>query len=342
MIKNLILVLIFFLLASCGSPEINAKKSDHFDGKVFHNVKEPKLKKSIKDFIKWRFFSKREKWPKWIKIKQHKVPFNRVKKNELSITFINHATVLIQIDKINIITDPIYSKRTSPVSFFGPKRVKLPGVKFNDLPKIDVILISHNHYDSFDIKTLNKLIERDDPKILLGLGNSYYLDKKNEKNITEMDWQDEYEFKNLKFIFLPAKHWSKRTLNDTNKSLWGSFAIIGTKQIYFAGDSGYANHFKNIQKQFGYFDLSLLPIGGYEPRWFMKKAHVNPKEAIMAHKNLNSKKSIGIHFGTFQLTNEGINTPIRDLESARKTYKISSNEFFVLENGESYYNKKIK
>ncbi|NRA73579.1 MAG: MBL fold metallo-hydrolase [Rickettsiales bacterium] len=336
MIRNLILASVFFILVSCGDPNVNIKKSDHFDGEVFHNLNELRLRKSVKDFFKWRFFSERTKWPKWIKIKQQKVPFDRVKNKELSVTFINHATVLIQMDGINIITDPIYSNRSSPVSFLGPKRVKLPGVKFEDLPKIDIILISHNHYDSFDIKTLNQLIVRDNPKILLGLGNAYYLDKRDDSNVIEMDWQDEFQYKNLKFIFLPAKHWSKRRLDDTNKALWGSFAIVGTKQIYFAGDTGYAGHFKEIQKQFGYFDLSLIPIGGYEPRWFMKKAHVNPKEAIIVHKELNSKKSIGIHFGTFQLTNEGIDDPIHDLNYAIKENNISENEFFVLKNGESY------
>lgn len=217
--------------------------------------------------------------------------------------------------------------------------MKLPGVKFTDLPKIDVILISHNHYDSFDVKTLEKLIKRDDPKILFGIGNSYYLSKKYRQNTIEMDWQDNFEFKNLKITFLPAKHWSKRSFFDTNKSLWGAFAILGSKKIYFAGDTGYSDHFKKTQKQFKYFDLSLIPIGAYEPRWFMKRAHLNPEESTIAHKELNSKKSISIHFGTFQLTNEAIDDPIKDLELARKKYQISKNDFLVLEQGGSYFLK---
>lgn len=210
MIRALAPIVILIFLSSCGSPDVNIKKSDHFNGKVFYNLNEPKLQNSFKDFLKWRFGSTREDWPKWVDIQQKKVLNQRVKKGELSISFINHATTLIQIDGVNILTDPVYSKRTSPLSFAGPKRVKLPGIKFEDLPKIDLILISHNHYDSFDVKTLDKLIKRDNPKILFGLGNSYYLNKKNEKNIVEMNWQDEFVFKNIKFVFLPARHWSKR------------------------------------------------------------------------------------------------------------------------------------
>ncbi len=336
MIRALAPIVILIFLSSCGSPDVNIKKSDHFNGKVFYNLNEPKLQNSFKDFLKWRFGSTREDWPKWVDIQQKKVLNQRVKKGELSISFINHATTLIQIDGVNILTDPVYSKRTSPLSFAGPKRVKLPGIKFEDLPKIDLILISHNHYDSFDVKTLDKLIKRDNPKILFGLGNSYYLNKKNEKNIVEMNWQDEFVFKNIKFVFLPARHWSKRGFFDTNKSLWGAFAILGSKKIYFAGDTGYSDHFKKTRKQFKYFDLSLIPIGAYEPRWFMKKSHMNPEESVIAHNDLNSKKSIGIHFGTFQLTDEKIDDPVKDLKEAMVKYKISNDDFLILKQGESY------
>ncbi len=310
-------------------------KSDHFDGEVFHNSGEERSEKSFIDFLKWRFASKRDPWPERVDVKQQKVPMQRVKKGEVSVTFINHATMLLQIDGVNILTDPVYSKRTSPFSFVGPKRVKLPGVKFEDLPKIDVILISHNHYDSFDVATLNKLIAKDDPYILMGLGNDYYLDQKNNKKVETMDWQDGFDLKGLKFVFLPCVHWSKRGLFDLNKSLWGGFAILGSKKVYFAGDTGYGDHFKEANKQFGSFDLSLIPIGGYEPRWFMAKAHTNPEESVLAHLELQSKKSIGYHFGTFQLTNESIDDPIIDLEVAKKKYNLKNDEFIALDQGES-------
>ena len=333
--KNILLV-VTLLLISCNSPRLDLPKSDHFDGEVFHNLGEEKLEKSFVEFLKWRLTSKRDDWPKWVDIKQQKVPKQRVKKGEVSVTFINHATLLLQIDGVNILTDPVYSERTSPLSFMGPKRVKLPGVKFEDLPKIDVILISHNHYDSFDVATLNRLIDRDDPYILMGLGNDYYLDRKNDEKVKTMDWQDNFEFKGLKLTFLPARHWSKRGIFDTNKSLWGAFAILGSKKVYFAGDSGYASHFKAAKKQFGAFDLSLIPIGAYEPRWFMAKAHINPDEAVQAHLDLGSKKSIGIHFGTFQLTNESIDDPTIDLGEAKKKYNLKNDEFIALDEGVSF------
>lgn len=335
MFKIFILTLLLFI-SSCGPQKIDLPKSDHFDGEVFHNFGEKKSEKSFIDFLKWRFTSKRDLWPKWVDVKQQKVPKQRVKEGEVSVTFINHATLLLQIDGVNILTDPVYSKRTSPFSFVGPKRVKLPGVKFEDLPKIDAVLISHNHYDSFDVKTLNRLIVRDNPYILMGLGNDYYLDRKNDKKVKTMDWHDNFEFKGLKFVFLPCMHWSKRGLFDLNKTLWGGFAILGSKKVYFAGDTGYGDHFKAANKQFGSFDLSIIPIGGYEPRWFMAKAHTNPEESVLAHLELQSKKSIGYHFGTFQLTNESIDDPIIDLEVAKVKYNLKNDEFITLDEGASF------
>ncbi|MBL6785563.1 MAG: MBL fold metallo-hydrolase [Rickettsiales bacterium] len=325
----------FFLIVSCGAPDLDYPKSDHFDGEVFHNLNEAKSQKSFKAFLKWRFTSKREKWPDWVEIEQQKIKTPRNSKGDLSVTFINHATLLIQFDGVNILSDPVYSKRTSPLTFAGPKRVKKPGVKFDDLPKIDIIIISHNHYDSFDVRTLERLIKRDNPVILFGLGSSYYLDEEFRTKNIEMDWQDEYVFNGVKFVFLPAKHWSKRGFSDLNKSLWGAFAIIGSKQIYFASDTGYSDHFKNAQKQFDEFDLALIPIGAYEPRWFMKQAHINPEEAVIAHQDLKSKKSIAMHFGTFQLTNEAIDDPEKDLQKAKTKYGINDDEFVVLKEGES-------
>jgi L-ascorbate metabolism protein UlaG (beta-lactamase superfamily) len=332
----IVILLPILFIPSCFSPKLNLEKSENFDGERFVNLIPPDEKKTFSKFLKWRFQTKREKWPEWVDIVRTKPEFQIVSEG-INVTFINHTTLLVQIDGVNIITDPIYSDRASPFSFIGPKRVRLPGVKFDDLPKIDVILISHNHYDHFDKETLDRLILRDDPKILFGIGNSFYLNEKNPKNIIEMNWGDEFKFKNLKFTFLSKQHWSKRNLFDTNKSLWGSFAIEGSKKIYFAGDTGYSNHFKNIQKKFEYFDLSLIPIGAYEPRWFMKYNHMNPEEAVQAHIDLKSKKSIATHFGTFQLTNESIDDPVKDLKIAREKYNIKESDFFTLKEGGSYF-----
>tara|TARA_Y100000389_G_scaffold83564_1_gene80152 strand:+ start:5072 stop:6103 length:1032 start_codon:yes stop_codon:yes gene_type:complete len=342
--KKILFILLFFTLIpfifipACSYPDLKLQKSTNFDGKKFINLQPPKESNTFLKFLKWKIQGNKAEWPKWVEITQTKPKYQKIEKG-INVIFINHATLLVQIDGVNILTDPVYSNRTSPVSFLGPKRIKLPGVKFEDLPKIDIILISHNHYDSFDKKTLDRLILRDDPKILFGIGNSFYLNEKNIENIVEMNWDDEFKFKNIKFTFLSNQHWSKRGMFDNNKALWGSFAIEGSKKIYFAGDTGYSNHFKNIQKKFDYFDLSLIPIGAYKPRWFMKHDHINPEEAVKAHLELNSKKSIGIHFGTFQLTNEAIDDPTKDLNIAKKKYNIKRENFIVLDEGQEYFIK---
>lgn len=323
---------------SCGAPQIHIKKSDHFDGEEFFNPKSPFTKKSYWQILKWWLDGKKKKWPKWVEISQQQVKEKRVKKNVLTITFVNHSTFLIQMDGVNILTDPIWSQRASPFSWIGPKRVKRPGIKFKDLPPIDIVLVSHNHYDHMDTPTLKKLIERDQPKILFGIGNSYYLsDSKHQDLLIELDWHQSFSFKGITFVFLPVRHWSRRTLSDINKALWGGFAIISqyNKKLYFAGDTGFGEHFKDASKIYKYFDVAMLPIGGYSPRWFMNQAHINPEEAVLAHKDLKAKISIGMHYGTFSLTNEGIDDPLKDLQKAKEKYQITE-EFITLENGQSF------
>lgn len=185
---NYLILLLFAVgLSSCGAPSLVLDKSDHFDGERFFNPGLPNAEKTFWDLLKWRMKGERAEWPEWVDIKQQRVAQERVKVGELSVTFINHATVLIQLDGVNILTDPHWSKRSSPFSWIGPKRVKLPGVKFSDLPKIDAILISHNHYDQYDIETIDKIVKRDNPKILFGLGSSYYLSADSSGRAVEMD-----------------------------------------------------------------------------------------------------------------------------------------------------------
>lgn len=326
--------IILLLFTSCGAPSLTLKKSDHFNGKTFFNPNHPRAEKSLWTVLKWRMFTERAEWPENVPITQKKVPQARTNSGELSLTFINHATALIQLDGINIITDPIWSKRTSPLSWVGPKRVRLPGVKFEDLPKIDIVIISHNHYDHMDLPTIKRLVVRDNPIILYGVGSDYYLGKKLAKNTVELDWNQSYQTNNLKITFLRSRHWSKRNLGDYNKCLWGAFAIEGTKKVYFAGDTGYDDHFQEYAKKFGHADLSLIPVGAYEPRWFMKAAHINPEEAVQAHHDLKSRYSVGIHHSTFQLTDEGIDEPRLELQKALAK-KPSPYPFVVLENGDS-------
>lgn len=287
-----------------------------FDGEKFQNL-EPFPDKSFFELMKWRLFGKREAFPKWVETPTT-VPDKLVEGERLNFVLINHATVLIQYQGLNILTDPHYSERCSPVSWMGPKRVRNPGVKFEDLPPIDVVLISHNHYDHLDIQTLKKLKDHSNPKVFVGLKNGELLKEEGIPNFVEFDWWQSVSVGPLNFTFVPAQHWSARGLGDRFATLWGGFFIKGSKEntksksIYFAGDTGYGNFFSMIKKKLGAPDLSFIPIGAYEPRWFMKDSHLNTEDAVKAHHDLESRYSVGIHFETFQLTDEAFERPRKE------------------------------
>ena len=287
----LVLVLVLFLCLNPGCrTTVSYPVSDHFDGKRFFNPYGISNEKSFGTFLKWQMTSEKKKWPEFVDDVVVTKP-SSPKQNQYKVTFINHATTLIQIGPFNILTDPIYSERASPVGFAGPKRARGPGVSFEDLPKIDWIIVSHNHYDHLDIDTLEAIDRRDQPKILVPLGDKKILDKRSIKNVQEVDWKQTVKDGELELTFDYAIHWSSRGLFDRYHSLWGSYVVNyrGTK-IFFAGDTAYAQHFREIAELHGPFDLALLPIGAYEPRWFMKEAHMNPEEAVMAYFDLNTKK----------------------------------------------------
>lgn len=260
---------------------------------------------------------------------------------ELRITHINHATTLIQVDGINILTDPIWSDRASIVSWAGPKRVRAPGVDMQDLPRIDVILISHDHYDHLDIATLRRLTENHKPEIIAGLGMKKLLTSKGFEAVTELDWWQEYDAlpNELKVVFVPARHGSGRGLFDRNKTLWGGFVIKSPAgNIYFAGDTAYGRFLDDLKDRFDGFRLAILPIGHYEPRWMMAPVHMNPDDAVKLHKFMNIKQSVGMHFGTFHgfggHNNERVDEHEEDLQAALKKYGVPESEFLVLGFGE--------
>jgi L-ascorbate metabolism protein UlaG (beta-lactamase superfamily) len=225
----------------------------------------------------------------------------------------------------------------SPVTFAGPKRVRDPGIPIEALPEIDLILVSHNHYDHLDTASLKKLRQQQEkePVIVSGLGNAKLLRKQGYTNALELDWGEHTQVGPATVHFVECQHRSGRGAFDQMKTLWGSF-VVETPEgaIYFAGDTGYSPHFKAQGEQYGPFALSLLPIGAYEPRWFMKDIHLNPEEAVQAHLDLNSQQSLGIHFGVFQLTWEAIDSPITDLEAALDAQRLPRETFWVLEPGE--------
>lgn len=306
-----------------------------FDGERFTNY-EGRPERSFFDIWKWRLSSDKTKWPDWIESEPQKVPNER--ESGLSVTFINHSTFLIQINGVNILTDPFYSYRASPLTWAGPKRVRNPGVRMEDLPPVDIILISHNHYEHMDKPALRKLHKLfPDAAVYTGLGNIPDIEETGFMNVTEMDWWESTETEGITLTFVPARHFSARTLWDRNKTLWGGFVISGDAgKIYFAGDTAKGMHDKMLADRFGGFDLSLIPIGAYEPRWFMKYSHLNPEEAVQVHIETGSKFTIGGHFGTVQLTDEGIDEPTEALKEALKQAGIPESEFIVPHFGETY------
>ena len=229
----------------------------------------------------------------------------------------------------------MYSQRASPLSTVGPRRVRQPAIAFDDLPPISTILLSHNHYDHCDLPTLRKLASSD-PIVVTPLGNGRLVRSTGLRRIEELDWWQDATTPVVPMTLTPAHHFSARTPFDRNRALWGGFLLVaGGKRIFFAGDTAYAPHFLEIRRRLGPVDLALIPIGAYEPRWFMGAVHMNPAEAVQAHLDLGAPKSIGMHFGTFQLTNEGIDEPLRALDEARRANQIPEDQFSTLAPGES-------
>lgn len=317
----------------CTSPEY--PRSDHFDGNKFFNPSgvEPR---SFWNLLKWWSEDKAE-WPEWVQV-QEPTPLERpVPEGEIHITFVNHATFLVRTKEWSLLTDPHYSRRASPVSFAGPKRVHRPGVAFDSIQNLKFVFISHNHYDHLDIPTLQSIKEKfPEAEFVLPLGNERLLRKSGIKKVKAMDWWQSVDLGDLRLTVVPAEHWSARGLFDRNQNLWGGLVMEWQgRKIFFAGDTGYGTFFKEIKKRFGKVDLALLPIGAYEPRWFMAGHHMNPEDAVKAHLDLQPDLSVGMHFGCFQLTNESRQQPAIDLEKAKRKHKVVDQHFLVPEPGQT-------
>jgi len=308
--------------------------SDHYDGKKFYNPTHPE-DQSFWEIVKFLLTSDKQKWPKSVNNNPHLTLNSDLTQDQVAITFVNHASVLIQIRGMNILTDPIWSERASPLSWIGPKRVRAPGIPFEKLPRIDVVLISHNHYDHLDLKTVKRLNDAFKPKFFVPPGDLDLLKDHGIQNVFELDWWDKQSLSaGVEVQMAPTQHFSARGLFDSFKSLWGSYVIaFYGHRIYFGGDTACSVHFKDIREKIGPLDIALLPIGAYEPRWFMKQVHMNPEEAVQAHLDLGSNQSIGIHFGTFQLSDEQIDQPLIDLKIAINKAALKDSSFIVLPEG---------
>ncbi len=312
----------------------------HHDGERYH-VPDHNVVNCTSDFWKWQTSGEKRKWPDWIDNEPHPAPPPRVPDDNLSITWIGHATVLIQTGGINVVTDPFFSMRASPFGFAGPKRVRNPGIALKDLPPIDLILLSHNHYDHMDLPALRKLVAQHDAPIVTPHGNGRIINRWiRQAEVVERGWHEPFEYSSgIVVTPTPALHWSKRTFKDRNRALWSAFMIeIGKRKVYFGADTGFGtgSHFTQINLRYGAPDLALLPIGAYEPRWFMKAQHINPDEAAQAHKLLGAKTSVAIHHATIQLTDEAIDAPARALQDAKARHGIADHEFRTVSVGETW------
>ena len=317
----------------------NGPITDHFDGVHFYNNIDENTTR-VSDLLKWKLFEKRAVWPKkYASLFPAVSPKASLPLDEFTVTMVGHATLLIQMGGLNILTDPVYSERASPIDYIGPKRHNPPGIFFEALPKIDIILVTHNHYDHLDLQTLSKLVRRDNPKIYTPLGNDKIIEASIvTADIQTGDWGDEFKYNSdLKIHFEPCQHWSARGTSDRRMALWSAFVLESVShKVYHVGDTGFGkgNNYREVAKKYGGLDVAILPIGAYEPRWFMKSSHQNPREAVTGLKLCKANYGLGHHWGTFQLTNEEVDAPEKALAKALKKQVLDQDRFIAMRPGQ--------
>jgi len=302
--------------------------SSYAGAQTYKNTNDQQNGKTFGQLMTWVFDG--EKGPKKVEI-ETSTQWQELTLDQTNYAvWIGHATYLINNGDITILTDPIFSKRASPIGFAGPKRMIPPAMTLDDLPQIDVVAVSHNHYDHLDIWSLKKLYKLNPETIfLVPAGDRLKLIKAGINNVYEMQWWGAFNLSNTTFHFTPVQHWSKRGLFDRNKSLWGGWFIQSNDlALYHAGDTGYSSDFKTTYERLGAPDYSFIPIGAYDPRWFMKDSHVNPEEAVQIALDLKTPHSFGMHWGTFTLTDEPVLEPPARLKEALKEQNLAP-DFFI-------------
>jgi L-ascorbate metabolism protein UlaG (beta-lactamase superfamily) len=320
-----------------GGPGYDGPVSDHFDGREFFNPG-ASAGRSLRDLLRWQFTRKAAPWPSWVDHDPTRSVPVSIPADHAALTFINHVTFLIQLPELTVLTDPVFAQRASPVEWAGPRRVHAPGVALEALPSIDLVFVSHNHYDHMDLESLRQIAARHAPLFVTGLGNGAFLREQGIAPVTELDWWEETSLRGVQLRFTPAQHWSSRGPGRRNHTLWGGLWLDAAHcSVFFAGDTGYSAWFVEMRRRYGAPDLALLPIGAYEPRWFMRDQHMNPEEAVQAHLDLGARVSIAMHFGCFRLTDEAIDAPVLALEQSMLARGLDSDAFHVPEPGETFH-----
>ncbi len=319
------------------NPYYAGPPSPHFDGVRFSNADGTDADRSLGDVLRWQR-ERPTRWPRRVKVTPVR-PEPRVE--GLRVTMVGHSTTLIQAGGLNVLTDPVWSNRAGPFGLLGPRRVTTPGIAFDDLPKIDIVLLSHNHYDHLDLATLARLEARDRPVFVMPLGNDTLVARKvTRERIRTGDWGDTIPLDGGAEVHLvPANHWSSRKLSDRRMALWCGFMVrTGAGLIYYAGDTGYGSGtpFRDMRARHGAPDLALIPIGAYAPRWFMAPQHCDPDEAVRIALDLGAARAVGVHWGTFRLTHEGRDEPPRLLEAATLAAGKPADWFRAAHPGEAY------
>jgi L-ascorbate metabolism protein UlaG (beta-lactamase superfamily) len=345
-------LLLFLFVGLCFAPSLippfldrlyyEGPSSGHYDGERFFNPDPGPA--AVTHGGPARYFNRwlggggeRARWPERVPVTPT-VPPRHVAGGQMLVTWIGHSTVLVQTQGLNILTDPIWSERASPFAFLGPKRVRAPGVRFEDLPRIDLVLLSHNHYDHLDLPTLRRLWRRDRPRIVTSLGNDSILAREGIE-ATALDWTGRVAVADGVAVRVERNHhWSSRWGTDRNRALWSAFTVESPAgNVFFAGDTGFGDGgWAAEAARHGPFRLAILPIGAYEPRDVMQANHMNPEEAVRVFETLKPKMALGVHWGTFQLTFEGIDDPPRRLAAATRARRIADGRFVTTEAGRSF------
>lgn len=309
--------------------------SDHSDGERFFNPWGP-TDRTLADVVIWQRTRQRAAWPESVPLAIYPPPPVTVARGRVALTFIGHSTFLLRTADAVILTDPVFTTHAGPFGRLGPRRVRPPAIPIDALPAIDLALVSHNHYDHLQPSSLRALARRGDPAFVTALGLGRYLGRRGLRRVTEMDWWQMATIGATRVTCVPAQHFSARTPWNRNRTLWSGFVVeSGGVTMYFAADTGYSPVFAEIGRRFPDIDVALLPIGAYEPRWFMQPVHVNAEEAVRIHLDVRPRVSIGMHFGTFQLTDEAIDEPLHALARARVQHGVAADAFRTLGFGET-------